>query len=274
MLAFGGNLTGFNFINYFTRNGDNIMIGAAWGAGPLGIYSKAYGLLLLPLKQINAPVGSVAIPAMSRLQNDPAAFNRFYCQTIRLLAYITMPLVIVLAVLANETVHLVLGSQWHDAAPVFAVLAIFGVIQSVSSTTGWVLTALGRTRRMLQWSMIGTPAILIAFAIGLPWGPFGVAVAATTCALLLVVPNMLYAYWKTPINLVDVARAIRAPFVLSMTILGITAPLRRYLDGESELIRMIAVACAAGAVGAAWFALFPSVRQDVMQLVKPFLRRG
>ena len=274
MLRFGGDLTGFNVINYFTRNADNILIGAAWGAGPLGIYSKAYGLLLLPLRQINAPLSSVTIPAMSRLQDDPVALSRFYCRAIRLLAYITMPLVIVMAVLANEAVHLVLGSQWHDAAPVFTVLAIFGVIQSISTTTGWVLMALGRTRRMLKWLMIGTPAILVAFAIGLPWGPFGVAVAATTCALLLVVPNMLYAYWKTPITLGNVARAIRAPFVLSMTILGIVAPLRWSLIAQPELIRLIAVACAASAVGAASFALFPSVRQDALEVVKLVLRRN
>ena len=61
MLRFGLNLTGFSFVNFFARNTDNLLIGKLFGAKPLGLYSKAYGLLLLPLTQINAPIASVAI---------------------------------------------------------------------------------------------------------------------------------------------------------------------------------------------------------------------
>jgi PST family polysaccharide transporter len=39
MLRFGGNLTGFATINYFARNGDNLLIGRFWGAEQLGVYA-------------------------------------------------------------------------------------------------------------------------------------------------------------------------------------------------------------------------------------------
>ena len=71
MLKFGMNLTSSSFLNYASRNVDKILIGATWGAGSLGLYNKAYSLLLLPIGEINAPMSSVAIPALSRLQNDP-----------------------------------------------------------------------------------------------------------------------------------------------------------------------------------------------------------
>ena len=59
MLRMGTNLTGFNILNYFTRNFDNVLIGRMLGAGPLGIYSKAYGLLLMPMTQLSAPMTAV-----------------------------------------------------------------------------------------------------------------------------------------------------------------------------------------------------------------------
>lgn len=37
MLSFGGHLTGFTVLNYFTRNFDNILIGRVLGSAPLGI---------------------------------------------------------------------------------------------------------------------------------------------------------------------------------------------------------------------------------------------
>jgi O-antigen/teichoic acid export membrane protein len=47
MLAFGGNLTGANVLNYFVRNFDNILIGWYWGAQQLGLYTRAYQLLVI-----------------------------------------------------------------------------------------------------------------------------------------------------------------------------------------------------------------------------------
>ena len=38
LLAFGGNVTGFNVVNYFARNGDNLLIGKMWGSASLGLY--------------------------------------------------------------------------------------------------------------------------------------------------------------------------------------------------------------------------------------------
>jgi O-antigen/teichoic acid export membrane protein len=274
MLRFGGNMLGFNVVNYFTRNADNVLIGVAWGAGPLGVYSKAYALLLLPLKQINVPVAAVTLPAMSRLQNDAHAFREFYCQSVKLLAYVTMPLVILLAVLSREVVLLVLGSQWEDVAPVFMVLAIFGVVQSVSTTTGWVLTALGRADRMLRWSMFfGTPSILIGFAIGLQWGPLGVAIGATTCAMLIVTPQMLYAYHGTPITMRSVLGAVSAPFLLAMSVLAVGAGVKWLLREQHDAVRVLAVLASAGALGGVWLALIPSARQDIRNVVAIVLRR-
>ena len=43
MLAFGGHLMGFDVLNYFTRNFDNVLIGRALGSIALGVYSKPTG---------------------------------------------------------------------------------------------------------------------------------------------------------------------------------------------------------------------------------------
>ena len=270
MLKFGGNLVGFSFVNYFGRNGDNFLLGRFAGAADLGIYSKAYGLMLLPLQQINAPVASVTIPALSRLQDEPDAFARFYCQAIRLVAYITMPIVVVLAVLSREVVAIVLGPGWGEAAPVFAVLSLFGVIQPVSVTTGWVLTALGRPQRLLRWSLVGTPCILIAFVCGLPWGPFGVATAAVICAFVLVGPQMAYAYHGTPVRLAEVGRAVTAPLLMSLALAAACLLGRHLLLGYHDALRALVVCLASLLLYAGYFLVLPGPRRDAKQLVATF----
>jgi PST family polysaccharide transporter len=92
MLTFGGNVTGFNVMQYFARNADNALIGKFWGAYQLGLYSRAYQMLLMPMQQINAPLASVAVPALSRLADSPERYRDAYLKILEKLVMITMPL--------------------------------------------------------------------------------------------------------------------------------------------------------------------------------------
>ena len=92
MLKFGANITAFDFVNYFHRNLDNILIGRFWGAEALGLYSRAYALLMFPITNLRGPINAVAFPAMSRLQNQPVAFRAYYLRVTSLLALLSMPL--------------------------------------------------------------------------------------------------------------------------------------------------------------------------------------
>ena len=78
MVVFGGRVATSYVIYNVNRSADSILIGWYWGAGPLGLYSRAYNLLMLPLRQLSAPLGSVLVPAFSRLQDDPERFARYY----------------------------------------------------------------------------------------------------------------------------------------------------------------------------------------------------
>ena len=47
-------MAGFDFVNYFSRNLDKLLI-RLYGATPLGLYSRAYLFLLLPIAQVRGP---------------------------------------------------------------------------------------------------------------------------------------------------------------------------------------------------------------------------
>ena len=82
MLAFGGNLTGFGVVNYFARNLDNLLIGRFWGPAQLGLYARAYQLLLLPIDQMITPITAVAVPALSRLKDSPERYRQAYLRLL------------------------------------------------------------------------------------------------------------------------------------------------------------------------------------------------
>ncbi len=134
MLRFGGNLTGFSTLNFFARNLDNLLIGRVWGAEQLGIYSRAYQLMMLPIDQINEPISSVAIPSLSRLADSEDAYRRAYLRMLEKVALLTMPAIALMIVSADWIVEIVLGPQWRQVGILLVILGIVGLIQPIYAT--------------------------------------------------------------------------------------------------------------------------------------------
>jgi len=226
MLAFGGYLTGYGFLNYFGRNVDKILLGRLRGPQTLGIYTKAYSLLLLPMGQITTPMTAVVVPALSRLQNEPDRYRDYYLKAIKLIAYITMPLMVAMGVLSTEIIGLALGKQWIDAGPIFMIFTVAAVLQPVVATVGWVYVSLGQSRRMLAWASWTTPIRVLSYVIGLRWGAFGVAAAYTIASVLLVYPTLAFSLKHSPIKVKQVFASIGHPLAISI-VMGLAMVLLR-----------------------------------------------
>jgi PST family polysaccharide transporter len=234
MIKFGGNLTGFTTINYFSRNLDNLLIGRFAGAQQLGLYSRAYQLMLLPIEQINEPVTSVAVSSLSRLMDSPEAYRRAYLRMLEKIAMLTMPGVVLMILTSDWIIHIFLGPQWVGAVRIFVILGISALFQPIANTTGWLLISQGRTHDMLKWGLISGPIIIASFLIGLPWGAVGVA-ASYACARVCVVDPLLYWFVgrEGPVRTIDFYKTM-APFVAaSLAALLAGVSFRRWIPVDS-----------------------------------------
>ena len=218
MVKFGANIAGFNILNYFSRNTDNLLIGRFLGTPALGVYNKAYELLMLPLRQISYPISNVAVPALSRLQNDPEGYRRFYYKTVKTIAYIAMPLIACMAALSEDIILIVLGGQWQSASPIFRILAFAAFLQPVAATTGAVMISAGLADRMLKWGVLSSVVTVTSFVIGLPYGVTGVALAYSFSCYTLFIPCLVYAYKKTAVDVRSVLKIMSIPCIVSILI--------------------------------------------------------
>ena len=175
-VRFGSHVLGTQVLGYATNNADNVGIGAVWGAGPLGVYSRAYQLLMVPINQINDPMSRVVLPVLSRVQDDPPTLQRYVEKAQRVGTYGLGPLFAVAAGLAAPLVALLFGPQWTAVVPVFVVLAVGGVFRGVGLVTYWGFLARGRADRQLRMYLVTRPLMIGLILAGLPWGPVGVAV--------------------------------------------------------------------------------------------------
>ena len=238
LLIFGKNMTFYGIINYFARSGDNIIIGKFVGSTGLGYYSRAYSLMMMPIGQLIAPLTGVLVPVLSRIQDNPLEFKKYYLEILQAIAYITFPLITILGVMGDDVVLIILGDKWAEAILLYKILCIAAFWQPILSSTGWILISLGQTSRILKWGWINSVLLIIVFLIGINWGPLGVAIAYSIYMWLIVIPNYMFSIKYSPIKICDFIESIKKPFI-STIILAIVLCGMLYLNFQQQYMRVI-----------------------------------
>jgi PST family polysaccharide transporter len=241
LLSFGGNVTTFNFVNFFARNLDNVLIGKVLGEAPLGLYDRAYKLLLLPLNQITQPIGRVAQPLLARSLQDEPLYQRTYFRLLELVLMLTYPGIIFAGLASHDLIITVLGKQWEGAAPIFAVLAIGGLFAPISNSTGWLFTTQDRTGEMRNYGVLSSAAFAMSFIVGLRWGPLGVA----SCYIAVGCIQGPLVWWaatrKGPVSTQSLVRVTAAYALASLMTAVVIILGTRYLPSSPVTLGILLV---------------------------------
>jgi O-antigen/teichoic acid export membrane protein len=271
MLTFGGQVTGYSVINYLSKNLDNLLIGKFWGAQNLGLFSKAGQLVSLPSEQIDEPLATVAVPVLSRLEDEDERYRRVYLRMLEKVMLLTMPAITLLIVSADSVVQFVLGSQWTGASRIVFFLGIAAFFQPVLNTMGWLFLSQGRSREMLQWSMINAPISIASILFGLPWGPVGVAASYSITRVVVVNPLVYWMMGRSgPVRTRDLYGHLM-PFILASAgaFLACLA-FRSFVDFGSTMLTITANGVVVLGTTLALLSLFPvgrSALHDVKYLM-------
>jgi len=191
---FSLNLLGFSFVNYFSRNLDNLLIGKYLGAASLGFYGKAYSFMLMPIYNISWTMNDTLFPAFSQIQEDIPKIREKYMQITRYISMLTFPLMMGLMVLAPEFIRILYGNKWERSIILLQILCPVGMMQSILTTVGCIFLSQGRTDIQFKWSIFSTVAVTISFLVGIRWDIEGVAIAYCIISFILMFPNFFIAF--------------------------------------------------------------------------------
>jgi len=216
MIHFGGALTLNGIVLYAAYNFQNLLLGRFWGAEALGFYGRASQLIGIPVDNLNSAVGAVAFAALSRLQDDPPRLKRYFLKGYSLVVALTLPITIACALFSDDVVTVLLGPKWHDAAEIFRVLAPTILVFAIANPLGWLLGSIGLVNRGLKIALVFAPLIIVGSAIGLPYGPIGVAIGYSAAMVLGIVPISAWAVHGTVISIWDILQALSRPLISSV----------------------------------------------------------
>lgn len=211
--GFGSGLLGFNLVNYWARNLDNLIVGRMLGPAALGVYARAYFLMLLPIDQVTGVVGAAMFPALSSIQHDRARVKGIFLRALGVIALVCAPAVAGLFVVAGSLIPAVYGERWGEVVPLFRVLCVAGALQTLCNPVGWIYTSQGRTDLLCRWGLWGSGTMVASIAIG---GWFG-SLASIAWAYVIATALLFYPCLAIPGRLIgmtvlEVVREVSASF--------------------------------------------------------------
>jgi len=260
--GFGGGLTGFNVVNYWARSADNLLVAKFLGPIALGFYSRAYVLMLLPLTQVVAVIAPAMFPALSSIQNDRERVRRAYLRAMRLITFVTFPLMLGLVSVAPQFVLGLFGAQWAPVAPLIEILAFVGVTQSLCNPVGWIYMSQGRTDWMLWWGLGGSGTLIASIVVGVLWGGTReVAIAYLVGNLVITYPCIAIPGHLIGMKVSDVLRAVAANFACAVVMAISVALAALAITGMSPRLQLAVLVPVGIAV---YVALSAATRQPAM----------
>jgi PST family polysaccharide transporter len=215
LVRFGLPLAAANFVNYVLLNVDYAFVGHFIGATALGAYMLAFTLASAPAGMLGFVINSVAVPAFSRVKDDPERLKDSMANSLRVVALIVLPVCALMMVLARPLVLTVYGSKWSAAAQVLSILSLYGAIFIICVLFANMLVSLGKAKFILIVQLIWLAALVPAMAVGVHRdGIVGVAIAHIVIIGPLVLPCYLVALKKTTgVQITALARAIVPPLL-------------------------------------------------------------
>jgi len=177
LLQYGAGQSIGRLAGFVAVQGDSVVVGKLIDAQALGVYGRAYQLVVMPIMLLGRAVDRVLFPAMSKLVLDRERLRMSYRRGLSIAALLTMPTLVIFVVLAPEVVLVLLGSQWESVVTPLKVMACGLTFHLGYKVSDALIKATGAVYRRAWWQMVYAALVIVLASIAAQWGIVGVACA-------------------------------------------------------------------------------------------------
>lgn len=256
---------------------DALLIGLFFGPVAVGLYrlaSRAVDAVVdLTVKALQA----VALPELSRLQDEPSRFAERCLGIVRLSSMLSLPVLGALFA-ASDSVMSVVGEEWSPAGPVLRLLCVVGAVRGLVLFVGPMLQALGRPHQLAALSWLAALLSAATFVVA-GWWMQGAAETDQVLGMAFSKAALWLGFFLT-LNLVILCRMCRIPRArllatllpgVAATVAGAAAGAMVSLFGQPGLVvGLLAGVTAAVVTASVLLYLDRQVREEVGTLLRRF----
>lgn len=191
---FSKNMLGSELLNKLRSNLDYLLVGRFLGIEALGIYFFAFNAGLgISLNVINTLTWPL-FPHLCAVRTDKTRFKNRYFKSLKTIALVIVPLILLQSSMAPLYVPIVFGQKWTTAIPILILICLSALPRPFFNAAVQVLNAVDRTHITLYGEIVFTFIFAFSVLLAIKWGIFWVA-AAVLASHIVVMP--IFSVWAT-----------------------------------------------------------------------------
>ncbi len=173
-------------IGTLSINLDKLLIGRTFGDINLGIYSKSFSTVRMPVNQIMSALGRVIFPAFSQIQDNHEKIFDVYKKIVVLISSLIFPIMVSFFVFSDELILGLFGVKWIKMIPIFKILALTVGFIPFNILADSVVKSQGRVDLLNYITFIEKPLVMIAVVIGIIMGSIETVAMAFAVNIVIV----------------------------------------------------------------------------------------
>lgn len=194
------NITGFNLINYWSRNADNLIIGKFYGTSDLGLYNRAYKLLYMALNSSSNLFGQVLFPSLKELKTNGGDVKHEFSSMLGIISIISFPIGAFMILLAEPFVRFMWGENWMGVADLLPFFGVIIFMQTLLSPVGNIYVLYQKEKTLFTIGGLSAIVMIIAIVAGAFFSMKHIACFYALSNILFNVPLNIYLGFHKALN--------------------------------------------------------------------------
>lgn len=212
LFGFGSFILCANLFETFCERISSLLVGKWFYASTLGYFSKAVNTSDLSSMSISGVVLETTYPLYATVQDDKERLANIVKQAVTLLAYVTVPMLLILIVLAKPLFIILYSEKWLPSVPYFQMLCIGGMATCLQAVNTQPIAAIGESKVMFKWSVFKRSiGIIIQFILLVFFGMKGLLIGIVISTWLAYLVNISlvskyvgYKYYRQLLDLLPI----------------------------------------------------------------------
>ncbi|MEL6927275.1 MAG: lipopolysaccharide biosynthesis protein [Cyanobacteria bacterium J06600_6] len=184
VINYSKNIVGIELLNKLRLNLDYLIVGRFLGMEQLGFYFFAFNAGSGITMNVVNTFMSALFPFLCAARANDNKLKHNYFHSLKTLALIILPIVILQSALSPFYVPIIFGEKWVSAVPILILICLSVIPYTFKQASTWLLNAIDKTQITLYFDLIFTVVFGIILLGIVDRGIFTVAIAVLACRSL------------------------------------------------------------------------------------------
>ena len=174
LFGFGSYMFLTHLFTTFSQRITGLLVGRWYNPATMGYYSKADAFSKYATLSIAGVMIQTTYPLYASVQDDKERLINMVKRITSTLAYITVPMLSLLILIAEPLIVFLYSDRWIPSVPYFQILCFGGMAGCLQSVNQQTIAAIGKSKVFFVWTIVKQSVGIASQVLGLiVWGIWG-----------------------------------------------------------------------------------------------------